>query len=545
MLNLRPFIFLFILVSLDLGAETAEGSFPKENENAAVPVWRQAPGGMLQGIPAVEAGIVVAVMDGGHLKAYSLEGKPLWDYYAASRLLPYVSRSREGTSYICRTDGTLIAVNRSGRELWQLKPGPLSSPVVSGWDGRIFAAVEQKILCYTAAGYLLWSHDLEQRIISGPFLGADGGIAAALEGGELLELDPFGKANQHHVGENLAGIIPVNGSTADSKGILAFLKNGELKLFRSNPPVSPAKSLAKISGKGTPLGAVSRGNTAVILFSNGHLAAVSLSNGRQQWSEVTHIGGSDITSANDFSLLWDERGIYVFSRRGAAGFSADGKRLWNLRLSGASSIPVLGDEGTLVSSGLDWIIYAYKVENRSLPRRDSLYGPAPAGDYGLANPPPSPWAEDYFKFNETQMDDEFKRLSILIQAGSIGKEEKAYASYLREIAASSIHPQTSATHPPVHVRYRAEAARLLGYFGSRETIPFLAGLYLSDGDAVVKTAAAEAIGRIGTDPDGIALRAFAQTITAASRDEQILTASAAAIGALCRFSGPPPKRKRA
>jgi outer membrane protein assembly factor BamB len=62
---------------------------------------------------------------------------------------------------------------------------------------------------------------------------------------------------------------------------------------------------------------------------------------------------------------------------------------------------------------------------------------------------------------------------------------------------------------------------------------------MKDYDPSVKSAAAEAIGRIGTDPEGIALRAFAQAITASTRDEQILTATAMAIGSLCRFSGPP------
>jgi outer membrane protein assembly factor BamB len=79
----------------------------------------------------------------------------------------------------------------------------------------------------------------------------------------------------------------------------------------------------------------------------------------------------------------------------------------------------------------------------------------------------------------------------------------------------------------------------LGYFGSRETIPFLAELFVKDPDPAVRAVAAEAIGRIGTDPDGIALKAFSQVITAANRNEQVLIVVASAIGSLCRFSGPP------
>jgi outer membrane protein assembly factor BamB len=110
-----------------------------------------------------------------------------------------------------------------------------------------------------------------------------------------------------------------------------------------------------------------------------------------------------------------------------------------------------------------------------------------------------------------------------------------------ETAGSATGPQASNTHPLVHVRQRVEALRLLGYIGSRESISFLTNVFIKDPDSSVKAAAAEAIGRIGVDPDGIAMRAFSTTATAASqvKEEQVLTAAAAAIGSLCRFSGPP------
>ena len=102
------------------------------------------------------------------------------------------------------------------------------------------------------------------------------------------------------------------------------------------------------------------------------------------------------------------------------------------------------------------------------------------------------------------------------------------------------NPRTG-NHPPVNVRYRAEAARLLGFIGSRETIPFLARLFSRDSESLVKTAAAEAIGKIGVDPEGLALKTFENAVSppAPPGDEPALRAVAAATGALCRFSGPP------
>jgi outer membrane protein assembly factor BamB len=516
----------FLFSTLFLKAETAEGIFPEESGNPAIPIWRQAPGGAVMGIPSIQAGTVVTVLEGGHLRAYSLEGTPLWDYYSQGKLTPYVSRAREGTCYICRTDGTLIAVNRSGRELWQIPVGPITAQVITGWDGRIFVTTGDRIRCYTASGYLLWGMELEHRISAGPVLSKTGGIAAVLENGVLLELSPFGQAERRSIGEIPAGLI-----SADS-GLLVLLRTGEIKLFRGGS----ARSMGRL--RGAPLGGVSRNDTAAILLSGGSVVEISLADGKQRWNAGTHIKAGDIQSPEDFAILRDERGIYVLSSRGATGFSDAGNRLWLFRLNGASSIPALSEEGTLVSGGVDWILYAYKLEDRVLARRQSLYGPAPEGNYGLINPPPSPWADDYLRFNEDRMKEELAKLTTLIQEGRVGEAEPAYAAYLREISGSAMNPRTSQTHPPVHVRHRAEAARLLGYFGSRETIPFLADLYTRDQDPTVKSAAAEAIGRIGTDPDGIALGTFARTLMT-SKDEQVLTATAQAIGSLCRFSGPP------
>jgi outer membrane protein assembly factor BamB len=69
----------------------------------------------------------------------------------------------------------------------------------------------------------------------------------------------------------------------------------------------------------------------------------------------------------------------------------------------------------------------------------------------------------------------------------------------------------------------------------------LADLFRREKDPLVKAAAAEAIGRIGVDPEGIALRAFEEIIFPAlpRREEALLTAIASSIGSLCRFSGPP------
>jgi outer membrane protein assembly factor BamB len=139
------------------------------------------------------------------------------------------------------------------------------------------------------------------------------------------------------------------------------------------------------------------------------------------------------------------------------------------------------------------------------------------------------------------MEARLNEIRSAIRAGNVGTNEKEYAAWLMETSGSVIANPMLGNRPPVHTRYRVEAAKLLAFLGSRETIPFLADLFNRDSEVLVKAAAAEAIGRIGVDPEGLALRAFESVIFPylRSKDETLLSAIAAAAGALCRFSGPP------
>ena len=164
-------------------------------DRSDVPLWRQGLGGATIGRPVAQVESVVAITDGGNIRSYTSEGIFLWDYYARGRLTPLISRSREGTTYICRTNGTLIAVNRSGRELWQHNlRAPIVFPVLIGWDGRLFVLTDRRIICMTAAGYVLWSRIFDNRTILNPVRDSAGGVLLVQENGELLRLDPFGNA---------------------------------------------------------------------------------------------------------------------------------------------------------------------------------------------------------------------------------------------------------------------------------------------------------------------------------------------------------------
>jgi outer membrane protein assembly factor BamB len=281
-------------------------------------------------------------------------------------------------------------------------------------------------------------------------------------------------------------------------------------------------------------------------MANGKVLLFSVAEGRVLWSADSHLRAADAVA--ETTLIYDERGLYTLTGTGATGYGADGKLLWTLRVQGMTGPPAFSDEGLLYSGGRDWVLYAYHMEDTIKTRKQSLYGPAAAGSYNGGDPRPSPWAKDNDRYDPGAIHARLERIAAAIRKGQVGENERSYTAYLMEIAGSlaeSPIPRTggpsSIVRPPVQVNYRAEAARLLSYTGSRETIPFLANLCRRDPDPVVQAAAAEAIGSIGVDPDGTALAAFTALVfpLIPGRDERVMASIAAAAGALCRFSGPP------
>jgi len=81
----------------------------------------------------------------------------------------------------------------------------------------------------------------------------------------------------------------------------------------------------------------------------------------------------------------------------------------------------------------------------------------------------------------------------------------------------------------------------LGRIGSRETIPFLWNIFDKDDEPAIKAACAEAIGKIGVDPDGGSFYSYNYLLAAnnPNRDPQLLLSATSSVAAICRFSGPP------
>jgi outer membrane protein assembly factor BamB len=257
------------------------------------------------------------------------------------------------------------------------------------------------------------------------------------------------------------------------------------------------------------------------------------------WSAETHAGNA---GAEEINLVYRDDGIYVLSKTGITGFSENGEKILSFNLRNVSGLPALGEDGTLYAGGNDWVLYAFHAEGEKKPAPKST-GTQARKSYGTADPRLSTLEQYPYVFEEGDISRDLREIDRLVRAGTTGEHERLTTAYLMEIA-TDIRKHTLPRVPgnaPLSPYYRAEALRFLGYIGSRETIPFLAHVCSADPEPAVKAAAAAAIGRIGVDPDGIAFRAFINMIypPGPSQDDRVLLAIASAVGALCRFSGPP------
>jgi len=432
-------------------------------------LWRQALGGAVIGQPTVQAQSVVVALDGGSVKAYSASGRPLWTYSARGRISPQITRSREGASYICRTNGVFIALSRIGKELWRTNiNGALSGPVVVGWDGRVFVPAARKILCYTASGSQLWTRELEAVVSAGPWLDQSGGILLALDNSSVMRINPYGEATVIKL-PSVPRILLSSGLR-----VVAMYPGGDVQLFDpSQPDVQPV-NLPRLPSP--PLAAASRENAVAAALANGQLVLMSPNSGTQ-WSADTHIRIQQqrgrIAGDNEAAVVFDERGIYVLSASGASAFSADGKRQWFTLLKNASGVPAFDDNGVLYSGGTDWILYTWKLEERASWQGRTLYGPSPQGVYARGVYTPTAFAGFY---EEADVKERLKFIQREIQAGRVGENEREWLTYLINIA------QSGERQGVFSINLRVDALRLLSRIGSGETMPWLARFFRAEQD---------------------------------------------------------------
>ena len=514
----------------------------------ATPVWRQDLGELVLGQPFLQAESAVVAGSEGSIKSFYMLGTPLWSFDAQEAATPYVARSYEGASYVCNNAGVFKAINRVGRELWRLNLGkPINYSPVVGWDGRVFIPLDSQVFCRTAAGTALWTKDLGSPIAMAPLLDHAGSFVTVLQNRDFIRLGQFSNEERVRLREMPILIISLKSENQDSYVVL--FQNGEAERITFNERAARGSKLSRStfpSIGAVPASAASRGDSFALTLRDGRVQLRDAT-GRILWTGNSHETTEESGSANlDKSrsyMVYDERGIYSVSTRGATGFAEDGRRRFIHKMPEANSLPSFSDEGVLFVCGKDKILYAYKLDEKPRTiKRSKYYGPEPEGSYGMGNPPPSPWSTDNRRFHDDQQVLMYDTIERAIISGQLGENEPLYVSYMMEMIGFFLtYPHYSRVRPLVRPTQRIDLIRLMGRIGSRETVPFLWNIFDKDEEPAIKAACAEAIGRIGVDPDGGSFYSYNYLLAAnnPNRDPQLLLSATSSIAAICRFSGPP------
>jgi outer membrane protein assembly factor BamB len=381
--------------------------------------------------------------------------------------------------------------------------------------------------------------EFEEGISASPCLDLDGGIVLVLENGDVCRINPYGTAEVKRLLSPpriaLSVKWPVSSNNALSfLLILALHRNGDVQLIDLSQPDAEPVNLPRLPAP--PLAAASRGENIAAILANGQMIMLSGTDGTILWAGDTHVRARQQGEAdNDAAVLFDERGVYALTTDGATGFTADGRRLWYTTLTNASSVPAFDDDGILYSGGKDWILCAWKLENRALQKEQSLYGTGPEGFYGMGQIPQQ-------IYDDAQIQKQLEAIRREILAGRVGEHEPEWLAWLMGIAGGNLRQDIiSFAHPRAHISHRILALQLLARIGSCETVPWLLRLFRIEEETLIKAASVQAIGGIGADPNGMAMQEFLSAANGVKLilDEQVLVSVAAATGALCRFSGPP------
>jgi outer membrane protein assembly factor BamB len=358
-----------------------------------------------------------------------------------------------------------------------------------------------------------------------------------LKNGEFLTLDPFGGLNARQLGE-----IPEAAFSLGETGILGVYAPGNTRIIGKGGTEIKLPAL-----EGMPAAAGSRGGKVAVLLANGKLHLIDLTGAensgedRDEYPRILWTADTPFAPGeNGAELVYGRGEIFILTRTGISSYSEKGELVINVELRGASVIPALSDGGKLYAGGIDWVLYAFRPKKAFSSRQDGKI--REPDSYRTADPRRTDPENYGFGFGEAEISETLKDIAGHIRRGTVGTMERDYIAWLMEVGSNlrlnyNSRPRIRVPFSPKH---RTEALRLLGYLASREHITFLARIYTDDPDPAVKAAAAEALGRIGVDPEGHAMEAFSALISPPyPREDQILLATASAIAAICRFSGPP------
>lgn len=522
---------VFLLVAANLGALQL--------------AWRYPTGGRIRSEPAVApGGEVYALSDDGYLYSFTASGVTQWAANLGGLPTDSLSIGRDGTAYAGMGSGDLVAVNPRGGIIWRFSTGGsiLGNPVTAD-DGTVFVATGSgTIYSLSLSGSVEWSVTLPARMTSPPILDGQETLYLGAADGRLYALTRWGRFKWS---------LPLGGSPQS----IAAGRNGRLYVLVSGG------TLVAVSANGAIVWRheVGEGGFGPLLGEKQVYVAAATGNVKAFTAGGKPLWTSPLGTALTGSWVLGLHELYVMERdsRVAAVDTADGT------IAGTSAVHAVGtmnlaNDGTLLIGGRDWLVYGY-LGARADPNADWTAASADARNSGhgagrldqleanrmLSRIP------DYLALealadpiSRSALSGVLGRLTGRIESGKAGKSTWYVRRLLERIAGVGVlNPIVEgATVINDFPQVRAKAAALLAALPSLGARTTLIRVLRAESDPVAAASEMTALGAIGSDGDGAATRAVAESLrrlqaAAGGPLPRVARAAVDAIGGMVRYEG--------
>jgi outer membrane protein assembly factor BamB len=526
---MRAALFFFLTVTAALLCLEK----PVAEEEGYRLAWRFVTGGRIVTKPAVDhLGTIYALSDDRVLYAISPVGKERWRFPVGGKASAGPVITYDGTVLVGTRSGILLAAGPNGRLRWSFAAdsGACLTPAVAR-DGSIVLSTESgTIYCLTYTGRERWRYRLRAEIRSSPSIGPEGTLYFGTSDGRLLALNPDGSKKWELELPARAGSPAV---TADGR-----LYVSAAGVHCISPEGVPLWSYAIPAETSDP---VLRADGSILAGArNGRLYALS-PEGARLWSVSLRL---PVTRP---PVVGDDGSIYVpTDSTYLAAVSSEGRILWRFQAKQPVRFATLGKDGALLVGSEDWILYALDTASHS--------------------PAAGPWPQAYHDGQHTgragALNDLDGPAAVLLRELAWADSEQLKTMALQQIEAHLEGERYLAVHlltieevlgylagegviyrnrqsDMLYESYpdiRREACRLLGELGSEGARAVLLQVMASEDDTVIRTAAVDALGAVGYDPDGELGRAILNRV-GEGEDERFFLSCAASLYRLITSAG--------
>ncbi len=371
------FIFYKPLFSQENELQSKSFSISKETEEIKLSnqniSWSKVIPGKIICKPQKTSFGFVSITDAKTITAITNEGNLYYEKTVPKLSNPQLSTLDYDFLLLSSNDNFIHLINPSGKLLWTKElDGKVISPAFSGEDGRFFVLTNNCVFCFGMNGVCKWQikHSLnystntenseKQNNNQKIFKFSDGSIAIA-DNKSILRLSPFGKIletktfsenteNVFQVSQGKNGIIITNGTKSS---FFDIHKDTFYEKWTTEFSV-PIEIICNI--KNNKILAFSKNNTSIkFYFLN---------------TETGKIYKEMEINNSDFQILqkieYTDYGVFLSTNKKAIYFTEEGKILWNgnfptSKQSNLFNYIFLTENNFLVFCKKDWSIDAYRI----------------------------------------------------------------------------------------------------------------------------------------------------------------------------------------